>query len=101
MEERWAWNTKNHIHGHFGEGSCDHDTKVAMLLCGLGNRQSKLKIVEHSVLYCGGPLKTLGDQGGRERALAMSEMEFLGSVSGQELEENLTRATTVSYCFML
>lgn len=78
-----------------------HGTKVTMLLCGLGNRQSKLKTEEHSDLYCGGALKPLGVQGGRERALVMTEIECLSSVSGQELEENLTCATTVSYCLML
>lgn len=64
----------------------------------LRNKAVKTK---DSVLHCGRPLKPLSDQGGRERALVMNEIEFHGSVSGQELEENLTQSTAVSYCLML
>lgn len=52
---------------------------VTIMLCGLGNERSGLKTEEH-VLVCGGPLKPLGDQDGRERI--MTEIEFLGSPPG-------------------
>lgn len=53
---------------------------VTMMLCGLGNERSGLKTEEENVLVCGGPLKLLGDQDGRERV--MTETEFLGSPPG-------------------